>query len=408
MSLTELQKLSLEVKELIFSEDFTDKNLAVADKFNLNQSQLSLVLDVEEKIWLKKIDVLDLPAELENAGISSDKDIRKLSLEIAINILWPLQDYLKNVNRLILRLGGKVPKLKHLRKLTLKNPGLPDTVKGVVKFLLEKYPDLKNKRLSSKKIISKNGRRVMPTITNWLEDYIHFLGAGYHNSLQRSKYLAKSLNILDTDEDEREVLRHFFTSYDDGLAIEIDSSNPVLIISEIKDKKDEEAIQPELKKVLAEIHQQIIDLDRDMVQPNIILSEAENNLNKLPDILWQALGLQDRDKVIGCLRVLITKKALDAMIKENHRFQSLMKRFVSVRYGESAGFGHDDKLLARRLFLELILGDKLNLTLSQATITVYYLTSLIQKSGQLVYFDSHDQQLKWREIQLLNNKVTWL
>ncbi|MBT7553218.1 hypothetical protein HN670_01995 [bacterium] len=409
MSLIDLQQLPPEVQDVIFSDDITDQNLKLADTFGLSQSQLSFILDVEENIWIKKTAVLDLPTELEEMDQAEGLDIREIALEISLQVLWPLQEYLKDVDRLILRLGGKVPRMKRLRRAKAKSSVLPVMIKGVVKILLEQYSDLKDKRLSSKKILAKDGRRVLPSISNWIEDYIHFLGAGYHNSLQRSKYLAKSPNILDTDEDERETLRHFFTSYDDGVIVEIDGSTAVLKIKEVKEEKiTAEIAKPKLQEVLDKIHKNILELDKSLVPENIILSETGNSLHKLRDVLWRALALQDKDKVIGCLRVLLNKKSLDLMVQEDRRFQGLLKRFVSIRYGEQSQFDYNNKLLLRRLFFELILVDKLGLSQLQATTAAYYLINLTPKSGQVVYLDTQEQELRWRDVHLMNNKVTFL
>lgn len=409
MSLIDLQQLPPEVQDVIFSDDITDQNLKLADTFGLSQGQLSFILDVEEDIWIKKTAVLDLPTELEEMDQVEDLDIREIALEIALQVLWPLQEYLKDVDRLILRLGGKVPRMKRLRRSKVKSSVLPAIIKGVAKILLEQYPDLKDKRLSSKKILAKDGRRVLPSIANWTDDYIHFLGAGYHNSLQRSKYLAKSPNILGTDEDERETLRHFFTSYDDGVIVEVDNSTAVLKIKEVKEEKiTAEIAKPELQEILDKIHKNILELDKNLVPENIILSETGNSLHKLRDVLWRALALQDKDKVVGCLRVLLNKKSLDLMVQEDRRFQGLLKRFINIRYGEQSQFDYNDKLLLRRLFFELILVDKLGLSQLQATTAAYYLINLMPKSGQVVYLDAQEQELRWRDVHLMNNKITFL
>ena len=407
MSLSDLKQLPLEVQELIFSAQISKYNESLADQFALNQDQLDFILDLEEGIWLKRISVLDLPRELEEMERSEYYDLRDIALDIAYKILWPLQDYLGDVDRLILRLGGRVPRIQRLHKKGgQQNPKLPTYLKGAIKILLEQYPDLKDKRLSSKKIIIKDGRKVAPSVDNWLKDYIHFLGASYHNSLQRSEYLAKSPNIVMTEKEEKETLRHFFTSYEDGLLVEIDSSDVILKIKEVKGEQHEEK-QTDLQEILAKIRQAILDLDKRMINTDLILSEAGNSLHKLRDILWLSLGIQDQDKVISCLKILIEKRALDSMIKEDKRFQGLLRRFVSVRYGDNLILDYHDKLIIRRLFLELILTDKLHLLRTQSSVIAYYLTNLVPQAGQVVYLDSLDQQLKWRELQIVSNKFAW-
>ncbi|MCB9802892.1 hypothetical protein H6761_02640 [Candidatus Nomurabacteria bacterium] len=410
MSFKELTNLPVEVQDLIFSDELTDKNIAIADQFALNQDQLDFVLDLEEKIWLKKISVLDLPKELEKMEKATEFDLRALSLELAYQIFWPLQEYLKNVDRLILRLGGKVPKFKALEKTSARlNQKLPQLIKGAVKFLLEKYPELSDYRLSSKKIISKEKRSVSPTVANWLNDYVHFLGAGYHDSLQRSKYLAKSQNVLELSRSELESVRHFLTSYDDNLPVEIDLSDVVLRISLVEEVTEKSAEKPEqsLKEIVKNIYQKFLEIQNSLLSTNLILAETDNSLHKLRDVLWQALALQDQDKVLSCLKVMIEKKALDLMLAEDKRFQGLLKRFVSIRYGDQVSWNSQDKLLLRRIFFEMILSDKLNLNTQEATLSAFYLVNLFKQSGQLVYLDQKSGSLKWRDLDLVNNQIVW-
>ena len=191
----ELQKLPVEVKEVIFSQDFVKANNDIVDKFSFNRAQQELILSLEESLFLKKISPLDLSSELEDLERADYYDLRKVGLEIALNILWPLQEYLKTVDRLILRLGGKVPRLIRLKRTPVQKKVFPDLHKGYVREMIKEFDDFKDLRLTAKKIIDKSGRLVISSIDNWIKDYIHFLGAGYHNSLQRSQYLAKSPNV---------------------------------------------------------------------------------------------------------------------------------------------------------------------------------------------------------------------
>ena len=361
---------------------------------------------------VKRTELLDLPNELRNMEDVRDKDLRSLSLDLATQVFWPLNDYLKNVDRLILRLGGKVPRPKHFRKAAIQKKVFPDHEVSTVKRALSVYEDFGNLRLSAKKIINKDGRRVGPTVDNWIKDYIHFLGAGYHDSLQRSKYLAKAKNVKILTETERESLRFVLTSYDDNSEIEFYKSAGILEATEYKAiAKTSSSKSVDIDNIINRFKQDIDNIAKELLPSDFILSEADNETYKIRNILWKATGLQDKIKVLSCIKVLLEKKSFDTMINEDNRFRNILKRFVGIRYNRATENWFDnnqDKLLTRRLFLEMILVDKLKLNETDATLRALYLTNLISGSGQVVYLDELDGRLKWRDLELTNNQLVWL
>ena len=405
------QKLPKEVQDFVWFEA-QEINEHIFKKYKLKEKHIDYLENLEDEMFVKRTKVIDLPNELRNMEDSRDKDLRSLSLDLAIQIFWPLNDYLGEVDRLILRLGGKVPRPKHFRKSAAQKKSFPEHEVSSVKKALALYGDFGDLRLSAKKIIDKDGRRVGPTVNNWIKDYIHFLGAGYHNSLQRSKYLAKAKNVKILSETERESLRFVLTSYDDNLEIEFYKSAGILEASEHKaiSKKAEEKVV-NIDTIIAQLKQDIANIDKELLPNDFILSEADNEIYKVRNILWQAVGLQDKSKVLSCLKVLLEKKSLDIMINEDSRFHNILKRFVGIRYNRATENWLDnnqDKLLTRRLFLEMILVDKLKLNETDATLRALYLTSLVPGSGQIVFLDSVDGRLKWRDLELTNNQLVWL
>lgn len=410
MSIDDYKKLPPEVQNVIFDPIISEKNKAIGDKFFFNAKQMDLILDLEGRIFLKQLPILDLPNELENLERAEHYDLRVVALEIAYNILWPLQSYLEQVDRLILRLGGKVPRLVPLRPITLQKKLFSEQEDGTVRGLLEKYEDFKDLLLSARKIIDREGRLISPTVDNWLKDYVHFAGADYHDSLQRSAYLAKGPNIPLLSSKEKESLRFFLTSYDDNVKMLFVLEDGILKVTEFVEPKAEEEA-PDLDKIVVQFTSQLAELETKVLSSSFILSEAQNDTMKLREVLWQSLGLQDSDKVMGCLKILIEKKALDAMLNEDNRFRSILLRFINVRYGkrmETWLDNNQDKLLARRLFLEMILTEKLNLTSEMATLTAFYLTNILPNSGQVIYLDAQTGVLRWREVQLLGSQLAWI
>lgn len=410
MQIEELEKLPAEISDYVFSVKFVDFNTELQQKYSLNPAQMGLIMDLEDSLILKKISVLDLPAYLEKMEFAQQKDLRAIALDIANILLWPIQDYLTNVDRLILRLGGKVP-LHQFLKSDVQAKTFPEHTKGMVRQLLSEYEDFKDLRLSGKKIYSSDGRLLMPSVDNWLKDYVRFLGAGYHNSLQRSQYLAKAPNALELSNEERESLRNILLSYDDNVVLSWHYADG-LLMAELPTSHDEASDKKiDLEVVVKNLEAHLKQIETVVLPTDFIMSEAANDIFKLRDVLWQALGVQDRTKILTCLKVLAEKKVLDAMLTEDNRFRNILKRFVTVRYGNSLGTwleNNQDKLISRRLFLEMVLEEKMKLTEDEATVAAFYLTNIWPKSGQVVYLDQQDGVLKWRGLQVINNQLTWI
>ncbi|MDQ5970669.1 MAG: hypothetical protein QG603_446, partial [Patescibacteria group bacterium] len=98
MEISDLQSLPLEIKNYLLDENTSSNNIKIIEKFYLNNQQVDFLMNLENKVILKNVSCIDFPKELEYIG-SDLLDIRGLALEVAINIFWPIQDYLGNVDR---------------------------------------------------------------------------------------------------------------------------------------------------------------------------------------------------------------------------------------------------------------------------------------------------------------------
>lgn len=409
MIYNDFSELPEAVKNFVYSSNLSQINGEIFDNYNLSRDQKDLILNLEEGIFLKKMPVLDLPFRLDEMEDAANYDMRALALDLATNVLWPLQDFLGNVDRLILRLGGKVPRIQHLT--VEESTGMPNVMDMSINEAMNNYPGFKDFRLTLSKIINKEGIHVSGSLDNWIKDYVHFLGAGQHASIDRAKYLAKNQNALALTDIDRETLRFALISYDDNIKVHIEINNELLRISEFQTvTQKKEAAGFSREDFIKNIQQQIVSISSGLLSANMLMSEAQNDLYKLRDILWQAIGLADRVKAISCLKLLIEKKALEALIREDNRFKSILKRFVGVRYGYGAENSMEqlqDLAILRRLFLEMILAEKLALG-NEAFAAALYLTNILDSDTQVVYLDEKEGKMKWRALQLIKDKLIWV
>ena len=155
MKIVDLKTLPEEIQYFIWGA-VSDVSYEIEDKFSISFEQSEFINNLQNDIILKKKDVLDLPKYLEKIPGEFKGDVRELALEMAIKIFWPLQEYLGNVDRLILRLGAKVPKAVILKKKDVsKSVYLDDTFIGVVPALLSRNPEFKDLFLTKDKILNK-------------------------------------------------------------------------------------------------------------------------------------------------------------------------------------------------------------------------------------------------------------
>ena len=140
---------------------------------------------------------------------------------------------------------------------------------------------------------------------NWIKDYVHFLGAEGRNSLQLARYLSKAPNVLSANSSDQETLRHFFVSYDANQPVEFNYEDNILQVREISQENVQEGLKDtkntEINKIITKFQQDIVAFDQQLLSSAMILSEAENDIHRVNDMLWQAIGIQDANKTVSCL-----------------------------------------------------------------------------------------------------------
>ena len=412
----DLLKLPEEI-QMFVAADADDLMDEIGEKFSLSREQKMDLLDLLDDVFLKKTEVLSLTQSIDKMPGAKNFDVRLLTLDIAHKILWPLQGHLGEVDKLIIRLGGKVPRIKPIAGKIKDTGGLfPGQDKGTLQEMMDKYNDFKELRLSANKIIDSRGHHLSATVDNWLKDYVHFAGAGARDSLKRAQYLSKEKNPLSLSEADRESLRFLLVSHDESLPMSFDYQDLKLKIKEPQktkaenEDKNEENTPLSLENIFKEIDDKLVALEKNILEPNFILSEAEGEIDKVKNVLWSALALGDKEKTLGCLKLLATKKKLDALFKEDSRFKNILKRFVGIKFGQSAEKYFDnqpDALVLRRLFLEMIFREKFHLNEEDSAFWAFYLSNFLPDSEPIVYLDKKIGQFKWRELEVVGQQILW-
>lgn len=399
------------------SEDSVEANRTIRSDFGLRPDQYDYMLEVLRGIVLGDIPVLELPEKIAKMPGSGDINLSRLALRIAIDRLWPLQDYLGTVDELIRRLGGTVPApipLPSAAEVTDEDDeeeivasAAPGPLVGPAKEMLRTHKQFESMYVTQKPVIDDTGHLQAPTVTNWLNDYLHVMGAAGRSSLKRSEYLVKSRNALKLNEAEKENLLNFLLSYDDGVLVYWTVAEGQYLLVTVEQEK-EKSLQKE-KAPEEAVLQSIVKFyttTRDTYEQRIadkkpgVSVEAGDQTSKLSDVIWDALAMGETDRCIAACALLIERHGLLEMLKLDQRYKGIVTRYISVTYGvEAKNFWNGDMTTAviQCLFWRLLLAEKLKLPLAEAAVVADYFSKLIG-TGSMGFANLQSGKYEFREI----------
>ncbi len=415
MLYSSISDLPLEVQEVLMSEDDAQKNEQLNADFRLYRGQFVFLLDLIVGTILGKFEVLDLPTRIAKMPDADRVDVRALSLRIALDKLWPLQDFLKKVDVLINRLGGRVP-----ARIPLPSPEAvseaeeaaesesPEIVQGAAKDILVHYKAFSDLYLTQKPIRDSEDRLKAPTLNNWLQDYLHTVGAEGTGSLKRSKYLSKSANALALNGPEKQNVLNFLMSYEEQMPMYwqvaetqfllIDSEMPQEQKTAVQQKKSTEQMSELVARYRA-VQEKYSAIFAD--KKNGLELEINGNTGKIADIVWDALGLGDTDRCLAAIDLLIDHHWLLETLKTDHRFQGIVGRSIGVRYGVEAKNTWNGDLTSSVMlatFWKLVLVEKLGIDETTAAILADLYRKKMDQKISPMYLDLKSGAFQFREI----------
>ncbi|OGY89787.1 MAG: hypothetical protein A3B30_01135 [Candidatus Komeilibacteria bacterium RIFCSPLOWO2_01_FULL_52_15] len=418
--LTSFDELPPAVKTVVLSDDVSDANVTLRAAHTLSPPQYDYMLRTIREILLSRIGVLDLSSALSRMPAGNRVDLRKLALDIALTRLWPLQDYLGTVDVLINRLGGRAPE-----KIPLPRPETDSATEeevstvswlpGSAKDMLERFPRFAEMYLTHRPIRDTEGRLRPPTVTVWLQDYLHTMGATGANSLKRSQYLAKSGNTRTLTDEEKMNLLNFLESYEDMVDMywRVTGDSFLLIERELP----KEAARQQRSAAATLQLSALTDYYRNM-QENYarvledkkrgLKLEIGENTRKLADIVWDSLGLGDTDRCVAAIDLMLDRQIMQDILKTDQRFRGIVARMIEVKYGLQARArwnGDFTQLSPWFLFLRLLLADKLRMEEGRAAIIADYLNKKAGYRMSPLYLDLNSGKFLFREITYENGTL---
>ena len=239
-----LEQIRKKVPDFVWNslnEDYsTNAIIKIKDDYNLEQEDIDSITDIIGLLVLKEIDLGKTKSGIESELRLDDKINREVTLIIFCEILYPIKDYFPGVEDEILKLGGKIPKIRLRKKDTqlLKRTKemeamqeakeqkekirMADTIiNGTIEELIEKYPKVEEQIIGSQKAIEIEGMPLpmQPLIKYWLRDYQEKMDYVWHSNIDRARYVYQDKNTKNMNEEERRQLNLVLKSLDEKIIL---------------------------------------------------------------------------------------------------------------------------------------------------------------------------------------------
>ena len=131
-----------------------------------------------------------------------------------------------------------------------------------------------------------------------------------NSSFNLKNIFSENKNILALNKEEKDSLIEFFNSYDKNNIVNIINDSSVLRIAKYKEKKKIIKKEINIANILEELHQDLLGIENFFLPSNYVLSEVDDNISKVGNLLWDAIGLDDSEKILACLKILIEKNII--------------------------------------------------------------------------------------------------
>jgi len=422
MFLDRIKTLPQVVVDAVFDPDDIVINRNLRDKFSLADEQMTFLLTLYLEIVVGDKKILDLLDALAHMPDVAGLDLKALALEFALVKLWPLQDYFGNVDILINRLGGIVP-AKKIQPKALADTGATagassssaGATYGGAKEILRQNKALSDLYLTQKPLRDEQDMLLAPTVDNWLKDYLHIMGASGSSNLKRSQYLVKSPNAKNLNEAERTNLLNFLLSYEEGLPMHWRPEQDQYLLVEPEMPANAAGsvaaqAQPAAMAAMMEFYSQVQANYQRLFEEKRQGLELEigGAVNKLTDIMWEALGVGEAERFMAAAYYLMERHMFLDLLKVDQRFRGIVARAIDARYGVQAKNTWDgamDSIEGQTIFWQLVLVEKLSQDESKAAIIADSFVRHMGFKQQCSYLDVASGKFRFRNLEFKQRRL---
>lgn len=286
-----------------------------------------------------------------------------------------------------------------------------DLLRKLLEALLSNPERLGDQDLERKGV----GESVPPTIRNWLVDYEQFFEKERpRKSLEEIMYLNKGVNVRKLDDRQKTILFKIIQIYDFLKFPELQGEEVIATYAEpskipgVEVKKPvleakEEAKPAGIEGLIRTYSADLAEQAQIAEEENKILEITGSQLDKIKEEFYRALSAKNKNRTIASIRILAKYGELVKSLREEKRFQNLVKPYLKEKYGEEIVADFEKNLGASAYFsafLQYILKEKFNLSESDSARLGIQLENIVPQATKseyqnIVYGDLKTGEYKW-------------
>lgn len=407
MPANSIRDLPKEVRDEISDEKYIAIEDALYEKFGLDGEQIIAYGNAVLDVILGRRPTTDFPALLSRLPRAAALDLRALALETALQRFWPISYYLKDVDILVSRLGGRIPQGKPSRPVATASAG-DAFIQGTAQEILSRNRNFSELYITQKPIKDSDGRLRAPNITNWLSDYLHVMGADGSGALKRGQYVSKSPNAQRLNDAEKRNLLNFLASYEDNAVMywRVAEGNYLLVEPELAPEEQLGVEQRQATQQLSDLIGYYRNIQRNYAKlfaerTKGIEVELSGGAKSVSEVIWDALGFEDAERCLAACDLAIDRRAIWDILKTDTRFRGIVSRWIDAKYGVEAKAiwtGDLTSAVSLAMLWRIMFVEKLKLEEGRAAILADYFTKKLGQKISPVYLDLKNGTFLFREI----------
>lgn len=209
--------LPKEEQDILTDEQLPLQLKTLQSNFGLPDSHLWSMSIMVRKIFFNELNLAQAEAKIGSLLAQAGGDFNKA------------KEIVQFIDREILHLVPK-PAIEEENDLGEEGAVRDKTLRAPLLRAMTDYPSLGFQQISGTKIRLKGQAEPQrPTLSNWIKCYRDELGVGFHNEVQRGRFLFQSENGRRLSQEERDRLNLILKSIEEDFPLEIDTAKQTIV-----------------------------------------------------------------------------------------------------------------------------------------------------------------------------------
>ncbi|MEK7584818.1 MAG: hypothetical protein AAB490_06255, partial [Patescibacteria group bacterium] len=163
------------------------------------------------------------------------------------------------------------------------------------------------------------------------------------SSLKRSQYIAKRGSAQGLNDAEKQNLLNFLTSYEDEVPMYWSVVEDQYLVIEFQraTRSPDTGAPAQSTHTVADLYGRYHTAQENFAKlldekKSALSLEVNDNVRKLADVIWEALGLEETERALTAIAILIDRHMWIETLRSDQRFKGIVARYIDVKYGVEA------------------------------------------------------------------------